>query len=430
VADAPSTTRFGRRSFFGLAGGALGAGVLAACGDNTGRGDASSTSGGSLRLSQWYHQYGEEGTQQAVEGYAKVYPGAMVAVQWIPGDYDQKVASALLTDGGPDIFEFGNGPSIDMIQGGQVVDMSGILGSAASDFTRSLVERMTYKGKLYAVPQVIDVQLLVYRKSLLQTAGVNPPTTVDELIAAAKTLTTDTVKGFFAGNDGGIGVLGGPMLWAAGQDYLNEDQTEMGFEADQGAEALGRLRTLFTSNALLLGAPADWSDPSAFTQGLVAMQWTGLWTLPAIEKAFPGDYGVMAWPALDAQGKPSVPVRAHASCVSARAHNVDAAKGFVKWLWVDQTGRQLDFAQSFGFHIPARQSVAAQADKLKNPPASDAVKLVNEYGRAESPLLWTPKCATAFSDGLTRIVKDGADAKGEIETIKATVDAELERING
>lgn len=102
----------------------------------------------------------------------------------------------------------------------------------------------------------------------------------------------------------------------------------------------------------------------------------------------------------------------------------------MKWLWVDQTGRQLDFAQSFGFHIPARQSVAAQADKLKSPPASDAVKLVNENGRAQSPLLWTPKCATAFSDGLTRIVKDRADAKAEIATIKTTVDAELNRVNG
>jgi multiple sugar transport system substrate-binding protein len=220
------------------------------------------------------------------------------------------------------------------------------------------------------------------------------------------------------------------MLWAAGLDYLNDDQTEMGFDADRGAEALGRLRTLFTSNALLLGAPADWSDPSPFTKGLVAMQWTGFWTLPAIEKAFSGDHGVMAWPALDAQGEPSVPVAAYASCVSARTHNVDAAKGFVKWLWVDQTARQLDFAQSFGFRIPARQSVAARADRLKNPPASDAVKLANANGHAQTPLLWTSTCATAFSDGLTRIVKDGADPSREINTIKATVDAELERVNG
>jgi multiple sugar transport system substrate-binding protein len=364
-----------------------------------------------------------------VERYANAYPGATVSVQWNPGDYEQRIASALPTDGGPDIFEYGNGPTIDMIQAGQVVDMSGILGAVESDFASDVVERMSYKGKLYAVPQITDVQLLVYRKSLLEAAGVSPPTTVDELIAAARKLTTDKVKGFFAGNDGGVGVLGGPMLWAAGQDYLNDDQTRMGFDSNRGAEALGRLRTLFTSNALLLGAPADWSDPSALTQGLCAMQWTGLWTLPAIDKAFPGDYGVMAWPALDVQGKPSVTLSAYSSCLSGRARNVDAAKGFIKWLWVDQTAKQLDFAQSFGLHIPARKSVAAQAEKLKNPPAADAVKLANDNGRIQTPLLWSAKCETAFSDGLNRIVKNGAQAKTEIETMKSTIDAELQRLN-
>ncbi|MEO8828404.1 sugar ABC transporter substrate-binding protein [Lapillicoccus sp.] len=422
-----------RRRFLGLGAGAVGAGLLTACGGNTGREPSTSSSGstgGGSALSQWYHQYGEQGTQQAVEGYAKAYPGANVTVQWNPGDYDKKVASALLTSSGPDIFENGNGPSIDMIQAGQVVDMTGILGSAESDFTPSLVSRMTYKGKLYAVPQVTDMQLMVYRKSLLAAAGIQPPTTVDELLAAAKKLTTDKVKGLFAGNDGGVGVLGGPMLWGAGLDYLNEDQTAFGFDGDGAVEGFAKLRTLFTSGSLLLGAPADWSDPSAFTQGLCAMQWTGLWTLPVIEKAFPGDYGVMAWPALGGSGKASVPVGAYGSSVSAKSKNVDAAKSFVKWLWVDQTAKQLDFAQSYGFHIPARKTVAAQADKLKVAPASDAVKFVNENGHAQTPLLWSPKCATAFSDGLTRIVKDGADPAGEIATMKSTVDAELKRLNG
>ncbi|MEP6798091.1 MAG: extracellular solute-binding protein, partial [Lapillicoccus sp.] len=346
---------FNRRGFLGLTGAALGAGALAACGGNTGRGSTSggaSSSGGKPAISQWYHAYGEAGTQQAVEKYAKAYPDASVTVQWYPSGYDQKVASSLLTASGPDVFENGNGPSIDMIQGGQVVDLTGILGDSASDFTPSLIKRFTYKDKLYAVPQVTDMQLMVYRKSLLAAAGVQPPTTVDELLTTAKKLTTDKIKGFYAGTDGGVGVLGGPMLWSAGLDYLNADQTAFGFDSDAAVEGFSKLRELFTSGSLLLGAPADWSDPSAFTQGLTAMQWTGLWTLPVIEKAFPGDYGVIAFPALGSSGKPSVPIGAYGSCVSAKAKDVAAAKAFVKWLWVDQTADQLDFAQSYGFHIP------------------------------------------------------------------------------
>jgi multiple sugar transport system substrate-binding protein len=420
---------FSRRRLLAVGGG-LAAMAVAGCGSNTGRSSSGSSSGGKPTLSQWYHQYGEPGTQQAVERYAKEYPDATVTVQWTPGDYDKKVASALLTDGGPDVFEYGNGPSIDMIKAGQVVDLSDLLGDARSDFTPSLISRMTYQDKLYAIPQVTDMQLLVYRKSLLSAAGVQPPQTVDELIAAAKKLTTDKVKGLFVGNDGGVGILGGPALWSAGLDYLTPDN-QFGFDDPAAVESLRKLRELFTSKALLLGAPTDWSDPSAFTQGLTAMQFTGLWTLPQIQKALPNDFSVLPWPKLNAStGNASVPVGAYGSAVNSKSKNVDAAKKFVKWLWVDQTDKQLDWAQSYGFHIPARKSLAAKADKLKSGPAADAVKFVNEVGHAQTPLLWTPKSGTAYSDALNRIIKNGSDPATEIKAVKAVVEAELKRIAG
>jgi multiple sugar transport system substrate-binding protein len=428
MSDAGSTGFINRRRFLALGGG-LAALAVAGCGSNTGRSDNPGGSASKAALSQWYHQYGEAGTQQAVERYAKEYPDATVTVQWSPGDYDKKAASALLTDGGPDVFEYGNGPSIDMIKGGQVVDLTDLLGDAKADFTPSLIERMSYQGKLYAIPQVTDMQLLVYRKSLLSAAGVQPPTTVDELLAAAKKLTTDKVKGLFLGNDGGVGVLGGPALWSAGLDYLKPDNT-FGFDDPAAVESFRKLRELFTSKSLLLGAPTDWSDPSAFTQGLTAMQFTGLWTFPLIQKAFPDDFGVLPWPKLNDAGKASVPVGAYGSAVNAKSKNVDAAKKFVKWLWVDQTDKQLDFAQSYGFHIPARKSLAAQADKLKSGPAADAVRFVNENGHAQTPLLWTPKASTAYSDALNRIIKNGADPAAEIKTVKTVVDAELKRVMG
>ena len=432
-----------RRALLGLGGGAVAASVLAACGGNTGRdtttstsatsgASASSGSGGTKpTLQQWYHQYGEDGTQQAVEKYAAAYPDATVKVTWKPGDYDKTTAASLLTSNGPDVFEYGNGPTIDMIKGGQVVDLTDLFGDTKADFNPSVLQRMTYDGKIWAIPQVVDMQVLVYRKSMLEAAGVTPPETVEDLLTAAKTLTKDKVKGLFVGNDGGVSILGGPALWSAGLDYLTEDN-QFGFDSDEAVTALGKLRELFTSDSLLLGAPKDWYDASAFTSGQCAMQFTGLWTFPDIIKSLKDDFGVLPWPKLGsaANGKPSVPVGAYGSCVSAKSANVDAAKKFAKWLWIDSADNQVDFATAYGFHIPARTSLIAKATTLESGPAKDAAQLAVDHGHAQSQMLWTPKSQTAFSDMMTEVVKNGGDIKAEIAKVKAVADAEVKRVLG
>ncbi|RKS68482.1 multiple sugar transport system substrate-binding protein [Motilibacter peucedani] len=428
-----------RRRFLALGSGLAAAMGLAACGSNNGRsegsGPASSAGssggsgggGGTPSLSQWYHQYGETGTQQAVEKYAAAYDKAEVSVQWTPGDYDKKAAAALLTGNGPDVFEYGNGATLDMIRGGQVVDLTDLLGDAKDDFTPSLIERMTYEGKLYAIPQVTDMQLLVYRKSLLEKAGVQPPKTLDELIDAAHTLTTKKAKGLFVGNDGGVGVLPGPLLWASGADYL-DDSDAPGFTTPEVAQGFAKLHSLFTSGSLLLGAPTDWSDPSAISQGLTAMQWTGLWTVPALQKSLGDDFGVLPFPANGSGGKPAVPVGAYGSLVNAKSKDVEAAKAYVKWLWVDNTQAQEDWATGYGFHIPARKSLAEKSTKLQTGVAADAVSFVNDYGHAQTPLLWTPASSTAFGDATSRIIKDGSDPAKQLAGVATKVKSEISRV--
>jgi multiple sugar transport system substrate-binding protein len=248
-------------------------------------------------------------------------------------------------------------------------------------------------------------------------------------VAAAKKLTTNDVKGLFVGNDAGVGVLVGPTLWSVGADYLTPDN-KVGFTGPAVAEAFGKLHELFTSGSLLLGAPTDWSDPSAISQGLCAMQWTGLWTLPQLQTDLGDDFGVIPWPkyATSGAGAPSVPIGAYGSAVSAKSKNPDAAKAYVKWLWVDNTAAQLDFAQSYGFHIPSRASVAAKADKLTSGPAADAVKIMQDYGHAQTPLLWTPAASTAMSDAASRIIKDGADPRKELAAVAVKTAAELKRV--
>lgn len=400
-------------------------GLLTACGSNTGR-DEGDGSGNGPRLSQWYHQYGEQGTEQAVKKYAAAYKKARVDVQWRPGNYDQQTAAALLTTSGPDVFEV-NGPSLDQIQGKQVADLTDLFEGVKDDFNPAVLAPKTYDGKIWGIPQVIDMQMLFYRKSMLADAGVRPPGTLDELVDAAAELTDKKVKGLFLGNDAGAGVLGGTPLYAAGLSLVTEDG-KVGFDDPAAARALGKLHRLYADKSLLLGAPADWSDPSAFTQGLTAMQWSGLWALPAVQKALGDDFGVLPFPKDGTGGAPSVPVGAYAAAVSTRSRHQQAGKDFLKWLWIDRTDYQEDFALGYGFHIPARISLAKKADKLRDGAAADAVRFTTDHGYAQ-PLLWTPASQTAYQDALNRIIKDGANPESELKQVVRKVSAELARVN-
>ncbi|MGW7412814.1 ABC transporter substrate-binding protein [Streptomyces sp. NPDC054863] len=415
-----------RRTLLGTGAGLSLAGALAACGSNTGRGEGSSSGGGTgPELAQWYHQYGEPGTEQAVRRYAAAYKKARVTVQWRPGNYDQQTAAALLTSGGPDVFEV-NGPTLDQIRGGQVVDLTDLFDGVRDDFNPAVLAPKTYEGKIWSVPQVVDMQLLFYRKSMLKAANVQPPATLDELLDAAKKLTDKKVKGLFLGNDGGAGSLGGTPLHAAGLSLVTEDG-KVGFDDPAAARALGKLRQLYADKSLLLGAPTDWSDPSAFVQGLTAMQWSGLWALPAVKKALGDDFGVLPFPKDGASGRPSVPVGAYGAAVSARSKQRAAAKDFIKWLWIEQAEFQTDFALSYGFHIPARTSLAKKADKLKEGAAADAVRYAGENAYSQ-PLLWTPASQTAYQDALSRIIKDGANPDTELKAVVRKANEELQRV--
>ncbi|HEY3465642.1 MAG TPA: extracellular solute-binding protein, partial [Amycolatopsis sp.] len=101
-----------RRSF--LVGSVLFAGgaALAGCTSDPLNKNAGAASGAKVTLQQWYHAYGESGTQQAVQRYAqeftKANPDIAINVSWIAGDYETKLNSAMLTAQAPDLFELGD----------------------------------------------------------------------------------------------------------------------------------------------------------------------------------------------------------------------------------------------------------------------------------------------------------------------------------
>ncbi|RKS80325.1 multiple sugar transport system substrate-binding protein [Motilibacter peucedani] len=439
----PASTR---RTFLALAGGVGLAGALAACGgDSGGVGGSASGGGGSTSsagsgggggggskptLSQWYHLYGEAGTQQAVMRYAKEYPDANVKVQWTPGDYTSKLASGLLSNNGPDVYE--SNVDVDSVKSGQCVALDDIVNKA--DYTDADIKATSVDGKIYGVKIVDDMGLLYYRKSLLSKAGVQPPTTMDELISVTKALSSNKMKGLFIGNDAGVtpafggGSLLGQICWAAGSDFLTPDG-KPGFLTPEVKQSFLKLQQLANSGTILLGAPTDWWDPSSFTQGLAAMQWCGLWAYPGIQKALGDDVGVVPWPKLSASvGKPSTFLGGWTSMVSAKSKNVDAAKAYTKWLWVDNEKDQEDFNTSYGFHVPPKKALAAKATKLQSGVPAEALKIFNDYAVPGNPM-WTPKMNSAYADAATAIVRKKGDVDSNLAKAKAVVESELARLS-
>ncbi|MFD9441333.1 ABC transporter substrate-binding protein [Streptomyces sp. NPDC060006] len=420
--SALSNSNWDRRSVLRAAAGLAALGPLAACGGNTGR-EGGGSSG--KNLTQYFHAYGEAGTEQAIKKYAAAYDGARVTTQWITGtNFESKLFSALLTKNAPDVFEFH--PQIQMIKSGQVADLSDIMAPVKDDFNPADIASHTIDGKIWGVRMIDDPQFFYYRKSMLEKAGVEPPTTLDELVEAAAKLTTSKVKGVFLGNS--ITPVMNPLIWSTGANTLT-DKNEIAYHTDEVAAGLKKLRTMFKSGHLLLDAPADWWDPSAITQGLVAIQWCGMWAMPVIQKALGDDVGIIPFPTSAEGGKPAVTNGGWSMFVNAKSKNVDLAKEYVKWLWIDQKKYQEDWSLSYGFHIPPRTSLAESATKLKSGLPAEGVKLFNEFGHFDNPA-WTQAMIVALENVVADTVRKGGNPEAALDKADKIVNRELKKLFG
>ncbi|MGW2962850.1 ABC transporter substrate-binding protein [Streptomyces sp. NPDC001220] len=420
--SALSNNNWSRRSLFRAAAGMAAAGTLAACGGNNGRGGGS---GSGKQLTQMFHAYGEAGTEQAIKRYAAAYKGADVTTQWITSsDYESKLFATLLTKGAPDVFEFH--PQIQMVKSGQVADLSDLIDPVKDDFNPADIKSHTVDGKIYGIRMIDDPQFFFYRPSLFEKAGVKVPETLDELIEAAAKLTTGKTKGLYLGND--LHAIISPLIWSAGADTL-DDKNEIAYHTDGVVEGLKKLRKLFTSGDLLLGAPTDFWDPSSLNQGLCAIQFCGMWAMPQFQKVLGDDLGVFPFPKTVDSGKQSVYNGGWSMFVNAKGDNVDAAKEYVKWLWIDQKKYQEDWATSYGFHIPPRTSIAATATKLKSGLPAEGVKLFNEFGHFDN-ISWTQAMIQGTWDLLSNCVRKDGDPEKALDQCDKTVNRELKKLFG
>ncbi|WP_433256407.1 ABC transporter substrate-binding protein [Streptosporangium sp. CA-135522] len=418
-----STFQTSRRAFLGGSLLFVGGMALAACGK-----DDAVKAGAKVTLEQWYHAYGEAGTQQAAIRYAKEYtkanPDVAIKVTWIAGDYSAKLHSTLLTPQAPDLFEVGDFQYID-VKNGLFAPLDDIVKGQEGEYAKVALESATVGGKLYGLKMMDDAMVLYYRKSVLEKAGITPPQTYAELAAAAKKLTTRAQKGLFIGSDG-LGNAPYLLLWSNGADLLDTEGKKVVFNSPEGIAAISALKQLHDDKSLLQDFTTDWYDPGAFVQGATAMQWCGLWAMPAIKKALGDDFGVVAWPKFGDAGKPVSRIGGWFAVANAKSKHAEEARKYIEWLWIKQEELQKDWCVSYGFHVPARKSVTAKTTEFTSGPAKDAADILANTGKAY-PNLWNTTMDSLFAQAVLKIAKSGGDAKALLDEAAAKCQAELDK---
>jgi multiple sugar transport system substrate-binding protein len=382
-------------------------------------------------IQHWYHQYGEEGTYEAALRYAAEYseltPGVTVEVTWIPGDYTSALNAALLSNEGPDVFEL---QTIDLsrVRAGQLAPLDDLFEGVLEDFDATAMERVTVDGTIYGVPMILDPQFVYYNKAKFAEAGMAVPTTMDELIAASTALDTGRVKGLYLGNDlGASNYLLYMTTAAAGAELIEDNQAS--FNTPGNVKMWTKKKELADSGSLLVGATTEWWDPGALIDGLTAMQWSGLWAMPQLLETLGEDVGVMPWPAVDDTATPSVFLGGWNQSVNASSPNVEAAKAYVKWLWIENAEVQEDWNLSYGFHVPPRASTAQNAEALTSGPAAEVLALMAQYGKS-TPILWTGAMDSIYTDAHSQVLLKGADPAEALSAAQEAVQAELETLLG
>lgn len=407
-----SNRAISRRTLLGAGGAFAAMAGLSACGGNNGglTGGGNNASGDGASLAQWYHQYGEEGTEAAAKGYAADYPDATVNVNWVLGDYASKLSTSLLSGQGVDVFE-NNNIAVDQMEQGRYADLSSIIEPVKDQFNAAALSKVEIDGKYWGVPMLIDPQGFVYRPSVLEAAGIAPPETFEDLVAAATELSSGGQKGLFLGNNFDASAFA--QIWSSGGSPLNDDLTAVNYNTPGMVTTMQLIQQMKNDGVLLTGAPADWADPAAFISELVPMAWAGCWVLPAVEDAFGDDVAFMPLPGTGSDGKTTAFIGTWNEQVAGASSQADAATEFVKWLWIDQTDHQTDWALSYGFHIPPLTAAAEAAEPLQSGNGKILADMTRDHG-VTAPPQWTGDMSTPFSDAISKILKNDADPATEL----------------
>lgn len=173
-------------------------------------------------------QYRVDAFQVVIDGFNKSQSKYKVSQQTVGWDTAyQRVTAQFASGQVPDMIEAVPAFFTTIRATGKLPPATTVYNKLAAkhQFIESYVTQFRWDNEVWAVPLFGLTEALLYNKTLLDKAGVKPPTTWSEMLAAAKTLTGNGVYGYSgpAGNTlNGVQVLYSFMLANGSGNIYNE----------------------------------------------------------------------------------------------------------------------------------------------------------------------------------------------------------------
>jgi N,N'-diacetylchitobiose transport system substrate-binding protein len=176
-----------------------------------------------------------------------------------------KLTTSLSSNDSPDIVEMGNTQAPAFTSAGALLDLTPIKGDlGGDDLLPGFVEAGSYDGKLYAAPYYSGARLVFYNTEQYKTAGVEVPTSLDQYVSNAVTLTEklDGVSGvWFPGKDWYNAL---PFIWENGGEVavVGADGTwDAQFSSAESQAGLKQVQEIMTKGSL---APKDGDETESW----------------------------------------------------------------------------------------------------------------------------------------------------------------------
>jgi multiple sugar transport system substrate-binding protein len=406
---------------------------LAGCG-----GGGDSGSGGKTKVVVWdgYEDAQGKNLTALIAQYNKDHPDVEVTQLVSSSDRVlQKVLTAVRGGSPPDVaYMFGSwSPNIAKIP--QVVDMSQYVDEADwkwDDFYEGERQAATVGDKIVGVPALVDNLAIVYNKKLFKEAGVSPPTpdwTWDDFRAAAKKLTDPSKKqyGWLIPADGTEDTVWhyDAMLWEAGGDILNSDNTEAAFNSDAGVEALTMLQDMAVTDKSLYLDTTNANGTKLMNSGKIGMMVTGPWDLSSLPDI---DYGVQVMPTFAGSdaGHQTIAGPDNWVVFDNGSERKQAAVDFVRWLTAADQVRTTSLATG---DLPIRESVGADASFRKQldqnlPGSGTFVENLSNVKKARPSVEQYPAISEAMGQAIVAVMLGKAQPQEALdEAAQTTNDA-------